>query len=110
MAKQVIDLTSTGLVVGGLTWSWCKKISDGTDVSTIGATLTERGSGIYVIDNPNVTEDSDFRVYVTADSTKYAVGVFSPADGDLAQKSRIEGTGYDPATDSLKQIKARIGG
>jgi len=87
MAKTMIDLAVTGKVIGDLTYSWCKKMSDSSTVSTSGSTLTERANGIYIIDNPNVTEDTDFRVYVTADSYKYAVGIFSPADGDIALAS-----------------------
>ena len=83
----MIDLAVTGKVIGDLTYSWCKKMSDSSTVSTSGSTLTERANGIYIIDNPNVTEDTDFRVYVTADSYKYAVGIFSPADGDIALAS-----------------------
>lgn len=89
MAKAVIDLTTAGLVVGDITVSWCKKISNNSAVSVSGLALEERGDGIYVLDNPNVTEDSDFKVYITADSTKYSVGVFSPADGDIALDSTV---------------------
>ena len=87
MAKQIIDLITTGLVIGDLTIDWVKKISDGVAVSQTSHTLTERGSGIYLYSNPNITEDSDFRIHVTADSSKYAVGYLSPADGDIARAS-----------------------
>jgi len=92
MAKTIIDLTSTGLAIGDCTFSWCKKISDGTAVTTSGATLTERGNGIYVLD-VTVTEDSDFRIYETATPANYSVGVFSPADGDIALAS-VTGNTY----------------
>ena len=87
MSKQVINLTSTGLVIGDITVDWCKKLSDGGNVSVSNLALEERGSGIYILDNPDVTEDSDFRVHETATPGNYAVGVFSPADGDIARQS-----------------------
>ena len=108
MAKVVIDLTSIGLTLSSLTLSasgaWCKTTATNTDVSTGGSTLTERGNGIYILDNPNVIEDSDFRVYVTSDNTKYAVGIFSPADGDLARRSEVAKPSdilIDPDTDKI---------
>ena len=89
MAKQLIDLTTVGLVIGDLTFIWIKKLSNNVAVSQSGHTLTERGDGIYVYSNPNITEDSDFKVYITADSTKYAVAYLSPADGDLARQTTL---------------------
>ncbi|MCK5607521.1 hypothetical protein KAR91_36900, partial [Candidatus Pacearchaeota archaeon] len=87
MAKQLIDLTTTGLAIGDLTFDWIKQLSNNASVSQTGHALTPRGNGIYVYSNPNITEDSDFRVHITADSSKKAVGYLSPADGDLARDS-----------------------
>ena len=89
MSRQLIDLTSTGLVIGDLTFDWIKKISDGTVVSQSGHTLTERGNGIYIYDNPNVVEDSDFRIHPTATPANYAVGYLSPSDGILYDKAQL---------------------
>lgn len=89
MAKQLIELENTGLVIGDLTFDWCKKLSDNSSVSTAAATLTERSGGFYIL-NITVTEDTDFKVHVTADSTKYAVGILSPADGDLARQTTAD--------------------
>lgn len=89
MARVVIDLTDTGLVIGTVTVDWVKQISDGASVSLTSHTLTERGNGIYIYANPNVTEDSDFRMHVTSDVTNYVVGILSLADGDLALNSTV---------------------
>ena len=90
MAKQLIDLTTIGLVIGDLTIVWIKQLSNNGVVSQSGHTLTPRGDGIYVYSNPNITEDADFKIEITADDTKYAVGYLSPADGDIAQESNSE--------------------
>ena len=91
MADQIIYLTSTGLVYGDLTVDWVKKISDNSTVS--GAmTLNEYGDGAYRIQNTNVTTstgDVAFRVHETATSDNYAIGIFSPADNDLALDSTV---------------------
>jgi hypothetical protein len=90
MAKVLIELTATGLAIGGLTFDFCKRVSDPSqDVDTSGATLAELGSGVYILD-VTVTEDTAFRVHVTADPTDYAIGIFSNADGDLALQSSVE--------------------
>lgn len=77
MAKVLINLGVTGKVIGDLTWRWCKTMSDNSDVSTDDSTLTERGNGAYVLENPNVTGDTDFEVYVTGAETYYAQGIFA---------------------------------
>ena len=89
MAKVPIDLESSDLTISDITYEFCKTVSSLTTVSTSGSTLTECASGseIYILDNPNVIEDSIFRVFVTADSAKEAKGVFSPADGDIGLES-----------------------
>jgi hypothetical protein len=84
MAFTVIDLGQSGLVLANLTTNWCKKIATGSSVTMSGALLTERGNGIYVLENPNVIVDTDFRIYETAAPIRYAVGIFSPADGNIA--------------------------
>lgn len=93
MAKVVIDLTDTGLStisdgtnIGDVTFDWCKKTSDNSDVNTSGATITERGDGIYILD-VIVTENTDFKIYVTSDSNKYAVGTLINFTGDELNKS-----------------------
>lgn len=77
MAKKIIDLVDTGYLIGDLTWDWCKSQSDGSSVSTVNSILTERGNGVYLLDNPDVLEDSDFRIHVTANSDRYYFGTFT---------------------------------
>lgn len=89
MSKTVVDLTNTGLVIGSLTVDWVKQISDGASVSLTSHALAERGNGIYIYSNPNVTEDSDFRIHETATPANSVVGVLSLADGDLALDSTV---------------------
>ena len=89
MAKSIIDLTSTGLVIGDITVDWINQISNDASVALTSHTLTERGNGIYVYDNPNVTEDSDFRLHETATPANSVVGILSLADGDLALDSTV---------------------
>jgi hypothetical protein len=90
MAKVLIELSATGLAIGGLTFDFCKRVTDPSqDVVTSAAVLSELGSGAYVLDVA-VTEDTAFRVHVTADPADYAIGIFSNADGDLALQSSIE--------------------
>jgi hypothetical protein len=90
MARVLKELQATGLVIGGLTFDFCKRVSDpAQDVNTSGATLTELGNGCYLLD-VTVTEDTAFRVHVTADPADYAVGILSNADGDLALQSSVE--------------------
>lgn len=101
MSKSVIEFTptDTGLVIGDLTVGWCKKISDQSSVSQDGMTIAELGNGCYVLENPNVSEDTAFRVHITADSTKYCVGVFEIElpDGDTAVDHN---TGADGSADA----------
>lgn len=77
MAQALINLgqTDTGKVIGDFTWDWCTTWA-GVAVATTGATLTEIGDGCYIIENPNVTAKSEFRVYLTATPTKWARGTF----------------------------------
>jgi hypothetical protein len=89
MAKVLIELGATGLLIGGLTFDFCKRVTDPSqDVNTGGATLAELGNGAYLLDVA-VTEDTAFRVHVTADTADYAIGIFSNADGDLALDSTV---------------------
>lgn len=85
--EAIINLTSTGLAFSGITVDWCKRISDDVNVSQAGMTLISRGNGIYKLTNPNIEEDTDFYVKETAVPDNSAVGIFSPADGDLARAS-----------------------
>lgn len=80
------DATVTGKVFADLTVDYCKK-TDGTNVSQSGMTLTELGVGDYVLMNPNVTERTICRIHLTSDSTKRAVVVFDPIDGNIAPSS-----------------------
>lgn len=113
MADQIVYLVSTGLVYGDLTIDWVKKISNNSTVS--GAmTLSEYGDGVYRIQNTNVTTstgDVAFRVHETATSDNYAVGIFSPADNDLALDSTVakEATvgalnNFDPTSDTVANV------
>lgn len=97
MAKVPIDLELSNLDISDITYEFCKTVSILSTVSTVGSSLSEcvSGSEIYILDNPNVTEDSVFRVFVTIDSTKEAKGVFSPADGDIALESTSQGLSGD---------------
>ena len=90
MAKQVIFLSDASLVIGDLTFNWCKKISNDEWVSTAGATLVERALGYYIVD-VTITEDTDFGIHITATPAKFAVGVFSNANGDIALQSTLTG-------------------
>lgn len=76
MSRAIIDLTDTGYEIGDLTWDWCIATKSDTIFSTDNAALVERGNGIYIIDNPTVGEDADFRVHVTVTPENFAVGTF----------------------------------
>lgn len=91
MTKTVIRLgrANTGLVLADMTIDFCKKISDGTAVLTEGMTMRHDGVGVYVLDNPNVTEDTTISLYKTADNTIESVGIFSLSDGDIARQSQL---------------------
>lgn len=91
MADSIINLISTELVIGDCTVDWTKKIANDAAVSTSGHSLVERGNGIYKYSNPNITEDSDFYIKETATPANFAVGIFSPADGDIARASVLLG-------------------
>jgi hypothetical protein len=93
MAKFLINLTSTGLVIGGLTWDFAKTISAGAVVSTTGSALTELADGLYILSNPNVTQDTAFRVHVTADATKADYGVFVGSAGTNLVNTPIPSAG-----------------
>ena len=83
------DATLTGKVIGDLTIDYCKKLSDGSAVSQTGMTLMELGVGDYQLMNPNITERTICRLHVTADSTKRAVVMFDPIDGNIAVDATV---------------------
>jgi hypothetical protein len=59
-------------------WTFCKRISDNADVLTTGTVLYNYGGGHYILDNPNVTEDTIFQTVVTIGATQYILeGAFS---------------------------------
>ena len=91
MSIVAIDLETAGLLFSDVTYEFCIAMSTGATVPTSGNTLTPATSGseIYLLENPNVLEDSVFRVFVTADSTKEAKGIFSPIDGDIASQTSL---------------------
>ena len=77
--------TDTGLTINDIVWDFCKKATDGTDVSTSGSTLIENGFGRYLLKNPNVAVDTVFRIHVLNIPTKYLNGSFDgPAAGTLS--------------------------
>ena len=118
MSITPIDLETGGLLFADITYEFCITISDGSTVSTSGSTLTQAvsGSEIYLLENPNITEDTVFRVFVVADATKEAKGVFSPADGDLALQSTLTNATYGlsalqtlvEAMDTSTELQARF--
>jgi hypothetical protein len=89
MAHDIIKLGNTELDFADITVEWCKKISNNAAVSQTGMTLTERGGGIYKLTNPNITEDTDYYIYETASPENFVVGIFSPADNDLARQTTL---------------------
>lgn len=118
MSKSVIDLETAGLSLSDIEYEFCVAISDGTSISTSGSSLSPAisGSEVYIIDNPNITEDTVFRVFVSADSTKEAKGIFSLADGDLALQSTLTDATYGlsalqtliEAIDTSTELQARF--
>ena len=77
MAKALVDFGQVGLVIGNLTWVACQRSRDFANVATAGSTLTAFGaSGAYWLDNPNVTEETNFGIYVTADPSSVVYGEF----------------------------------
>jgi hypothetical protein len=80
MATEIINLVDTGLTIENCTFLWCKKMSDNSDVDTSGATLVERGNGLYILTVPSVTEDTDFWIAESNNPNQYAWGKLeSPA-------------------------------
>jgi len=77
MAKIIVDFGAAGIVVGGLTWAACHRQRDQAVVSTTGSTLTAFDTfGKYWLENPNVTEDTVFDIYVTATPTSRILDKF----------------------------------
>lgn len=89
MAKIIVELGAAGIVIGGITWAACKRKRDMADVSTAGSTLTPFDSvSKYWLENPNVTEDTYFDVYVTATPTSRVLGLFlSPTALDICNNA-----------------------
>jgi hypothetical protein len=45
-------------------WTFCKKVSDRSNVATAGTLIYNYGGGHYILDNPNADEDTLFQVPV----------------------------------------------
>lgn len=75
MSKALITLSRTGLGAGDLTFDYCKKVSDGSNVATAGFTLEGLGDNDYLL-GLSVTEDTAFRVKETAHPEYFDTGIF----------------------------------
>ena len=81
MAKVIVDFGVASLVIGDLTWGACLTKSGNTVVSTTGSTLTAFDTtGKYWLENPNVTENTLFYIYLTATPATLRLGEFICAD------------------------------
>lgn len=91
MARTPIafNRTDTGYTISNVIWDLCKRISDSINVETSGSTLEEHGYGIYILNNPNITEDSTFSISISGEPSKYVGGVFSLSDGDIARDTTL---------------------
>lgn len=91
MAKIIVDFGTPGLVIGGLTWAASQRKRDHAVVATAGSTLTAYDSaGKYWLENPNVTEDTFFDIYVTATPTTRVLDIFlSPTGLDLCNNALL---------------------
>ena len=91
MLETLINLgrTNDSLILDDMIFDFCKKISDGADVSYANVTMRNDGAGAYTLINPDVTEDAHFIIHATADSSIESHGVFSLADGDLATQTKL---------------------
>jgi hypothetical protein len=114
MSKIIIAFSPsvTGMNISDMTWDWCKKVSNNATVSTGGSTIIERGSGVYILSNPNITEDSDFMIHITDDPDEFVTGVFSLYEGDIARQSYLEsllviGAPTRPTSQYLGEIKSK---
>jgi len=91
MAKCLIEFAPSiiGKIIDDFEWDYSNKFSDGSVVSTSGSTLQELGNGCYLIDNPNVTEDTLFRIHLTTDVNIYTTGTITLSDGNIARQSTL---------------------
>jgi hypothetical protein len=85
MASKLVNLQETGLTIDDIVWDWCKNMTTGADVSIEEATLVERAEGWYILGNPNVIVDTDFKIHRSGDIHNYVVDVLSlPAAVDIS--------------------------
>lgn len=89
MAKIIVDFGTAGLVIGDLTWAASQRKRDHAAVATAGSTLTAYdAAGKYWLENPNVTEDTYFDIYVTAAPTSRVLDLFlSPTSLDICNSA-----------------------
>ena len=99
MAKVIVDFGAAGIVIGGLTWAACQRQRDQVAVSTAGSTLTAFDAvSKYWLENPNVTEDTLFDIYVTATPTTRVLDKFlSPTSLEICNNA-ILGLGGNTIT------------
>lgn len=106
MAKIIVDFGIPGLAIGGLTWAACQRARDHAAVATAGATLTAYDSaGKYWLDNPNVTENTYFDIYVTATPTARVLDLFVAPDSIAICNSAILSLGGN-AISSFSDVSA----
>ena len=91
MAKCFVEFPPTviGVSISNIQWDFCKKISDMSNVATTSSSLIEMGLGCYILYNPNITEDTAFRIKLTDNPDYYCTGVLSLVDGDAARQSTL---------------------
>lgn len=91
MSKVIIDFGVAGLAIGDLTWHACQKVSDNSAVATTSSTLTAYdATGKYWLENPNVTADTQFAIYITATPTTKRLGMFrSPTSINICNRALL---------------------
>lgn len=109
MSTAIIQFNrgDTGKVIGDFTWDFCKSTT-GTDVSTVGSTLTELGVGVYELTNPNITVRTTFSLYLTSDSTKNIAGEFDTYDLETLNPPQLNVAGYSTYLQMVNKVLKRV--
>lgn len=108
LSEILLPTTTTGKVIGDFTIDYCKRMSDGAAVSTVGVTLVELGLGAYVVGNPNILENTAFYMHLTSDATIYAYGYWDLSEGNTALQTAVAAIPTAPLLAADARIPATI--